>query len=292
VTCEENGLMISVSGKTRVYGIIGDPVAHSLSPLMQNRAFQAQGIEAVYVPFHVTPEQLPAAVDGLRALGVAGWNVTVPHKEAVLPLLDEVDARAQLIGAVNTVVCQNGRLVGYNTDAPGFLHAVRDELHFEPPGKKVVLLGAGGACRAAVVALAEVQVAAITVANRSVARAEKLCHALAPHFPEVEFIPLAYSDPQYLSRLAEADLIVNSTAVGLAGEEISFLPLDCIKGSALISDMVYSVSEAPLIKKAHSLKFKAAGGLGMLAAQGQEAFRLWTGIELAPGFMRRFLAER
>ena len=282
--------MIPVSGKTRVYGIIGDPVAHSLSPMMQNRAFQTQRIDAVYVPFHVVPEALPSAIEGLRALSVAGFNVTVPHKEAILPLLDDVDARAQLIGAVNTVVSQKGRLVGYNTDAPGFLQAVCDELHFEPPGKQVVLLGAGGACRAAVVALAEAQVAAITVANRSVERAETLCHAFAAHFPAVEFVPLAYADPQYLSRLAKADLIVNSTSVGLAGESINFLPLDCIKASALISDMVYSFSETPLIKKAHQMKFNAAGGLGMLAAQGEEAFRLWTGIDLATGFMRRFLA--
>jgi len=283
--------MISVSGKSKVYGIIGDPVAHSLSPRMQNYALRFFDIDAVYVPFHVVPEALPSAIEGLRALSVAGFNVTVPHKEAILPWLDEIDGRAQLIGAVNTVVCQEGRLVGYNTDAPGFLQAVCDELHFQPPGKQVVLLGAGGACRAAVVALAEAQVDTITVANRSVERAEKLSNALAPHFPKVEFMALAYTDSQYLCWLAEADLIVNSTSVGLAGEDINFLPLDCIKGSALISDMVYSVSETPLIKKAQRMKFNATGGLGMLAAQGEEAFRLWTGMDLPVGFMRRFLAD-
>ena len=129
-----------LSGKSRVYGLLGDPVAHSLSPLMQNHAFQSHGIDAIYAPFHVAAEKLPAAVAGLRALDVAGVNVTIPHKETILPLLDRVDPSAQLIGAVNTVVNNRGMLTGFNTDATGFISSVKQDLKFSPAGHEVLVL--------------------------------------------------------------------------------------------------------------------------------------------------------
>ena len=278
-----------VSGKSRVYGLLGDPVAHSLSPLMQNRAFSEHHIDAVYVPFHVLPDDLPTAVKGLRALSIAGVNVTIPHKETILPLLDQIDSAAQLIGAVNTVVNNDGSLIGYNTDASGFMRSVQQELNFLPEGRDILLLGAGGACRAATVALASAGVKSIVVANRSPARAEKLISNLISHFPSVQFSAIDYNDNSYLQFLSGADLIVNTTSVGLHGEEINFLPLERIKGSALIYDMIYSVSETPLIKSARSLSLLCTNGLGMLAAQGEDAFSLWTGIRLPIGTMRRFL---
>ena len=123
---------MSLTGTSRIYGILGDPVAHSLSPLMQNQAFRSLAIDAIYVPFHVIAEQLPQAIEGLRALDVAGVNLTIPHKEAVLPLLDQIDAGAALIGAVNTVVNRQGRLIGYNTDGLGFLRSAEQELDYHP----------------------------------------------------------------------------------------------------------------------------------------------------------------
>ena len=282
---------MSLSGNSQIYGLLGDPVAHSLSPLMQNQTFQAHHIDAVYVPFHVLADNLPAAVNGLRALNVAGVNVTIPHKETILPLLDQIDPTARLIGAVNTVVNRAGVLSGYNTDASGFIRSVRRELKFQPEGCKVLLLGAGGACRAVAVGLALAGVRSIFIANRHPGRAEKLIHNLMPHFPSVQFFVSDYNDNSYLRTLSAVDLIVNTTSVGLHGEKINFLPLEHIKGSALIFDMIYSLSETSLIKSARSLKLLCTDGLGMLAAQGEDAFFLWTGVKPTTGFMRRFLTE-
>ena len=280
-----------LSGSTCVYGLLGDPVAHSLSPLMHNYAFHRYHLDAVYVPFRVSAAELPSAVAGLRALNIAGYNVTVPHKETILSLLDEVDLPAQLIGAVNTVVCKNGVMTGYNTDVSGFKRAFQQELNFFPAGKNSLLLGAGGACRAAVVALASSGIKSIMIANRHLGRAQKVVDAFNTYFPDVEMSATSYEDQLYFDGLADADLIVNTTSVGLKKEKINFLPLENIKGSALIFDMIYSLSETPLIKESRSLSLTCCDGLGMLAAQGEDAFSLWTGITLETGFMKRCLLE-
>ncbi|MEE4252677.1 MAG: shikimate dehydrogenase [Desulfuromusa sp.] len=281
--------MFSLSAKSKVYGILGDPVAHSLSPLMQNHALHSYNIDAVYVPFHVVPGDLSAAVAGLRALNVAGVNVTIPHKETILPYLDQVDPAAQFIGAVNTVVNNNGTLIGYNTDASGFISAIQQELKFQPAGCDVLILGAGGASRAAAVALATAGVKTMTVANRHQTRAEDLMRDLEIHFPAVQFFATNYQEEMFFDSLSSADLVVNTTSVGLHGEDVNFLPLENIKCSALIFDMIYSPTETPLIKSARSLGLLCADGLGMLAAQGEDAFFLWTGIRLPSGFMRQCL---
>lgn len=282
---------MSLTGKSRVYGILGDPVGHSLSPLMQNQAFRSLAIDAIYVPFHVTSDQLPQAVEGLRALDIAGVNLTIPHKEAVLPLLDQIDARAALIGAVNTVVNRQGRLIGYNTDGLGFLRSAEQELDYHPKQSQIVMLGAGGACRAAVVALADAQVASICIANRSTKRAQRLVDELQAQFSGVTFTAVSYDSSTFFAMLEVADFIVNTTSVGLKGDSLNFLPLENIKPSALIYDMVYSCIETPLLKAAYSQGLRAVDGLGMLASQGEEAFYLWTGKRPASGMMRNCLEE-
>ncbi len=282
---------MSLTGKSQVYGILGDPVSHSLSPLMQNHVLTELGIDAVYVPFHVLPGCLPQAIDGLRALQVAGVNITIPHKEAVLPLLDEVDASARLIGAVNTIVNRQGALIGYNTDGLGFLRSAEQELGFNAEQSRVLLLGAGGACRAAVVALAEAGARRIVIANRSKNRAEQLVHELGGQFSETEFQALNYQEETFATALKNADLIVNTTSIGLQGESMDFFPLENIKHSALFYDMVYSQTETPLLKSARLQGLRAVDGLGMLAAQGEEAFVLWTGRRPAAGMMRTCLMK-
>ncbi len=283
---------MSISGKTKVYGLLGDPVAHSLSPLMHNHAFEKTNIDAVYVPFRVSPSSLSEAVAGLRGLNIAGVNVTIPHKEAILPFLDKVDPEARLIGAVNTVVNAGGKLVGYNTDASGFLRSACQDLNFMPAGKSVLLLGSGGACRAATVALAAAGIDSLVIANRSLARAEKLISDLKAHFPQVNFEVFGYSDPQYPTAVARADLIVNTTSVGLKGDKLNFLPLENIKGSALIYDMIYFATVTPLLRAAQAAGVSAADGLGMLAAQGEDAFFLWTGVRLPAGYMKALLMQQ
>lgn len=282
---------MSLSGKSLVYGILGDPIAHSLSPLMQNYALQQQGIDAVYVPFLVRPSALPSAVEGLRALGVSGFNVTIPHKESIIPLLDHIDPSAQLIGAVNTVVNCRGLLTGYNTDSSGFFRALKQDLKFKPVGSNVIIWGAGGASRAAVVALASAKVKSICVVNRTSGRVKKLVNEITPHFNSVQFSAITFCDSSYLDALSGVDLVVNTTPIGLIEEDVNILPLENIKGSASIYDMVYSNIDTPLVKAARSLDLACVDGLGMLAAQGEDAFLHWTGIRLPAGFMYDFLLK-
>jgi shikimate dehydrogenase len=235
-------------GTTRILGIFGDPVAHSLSPVMQNAALQQAGIDAVYVPFHVRAADLAEAVAAIRSLGIWGINVTVPHKEAVCSCLDEVDASARLIGAVNTIVNRQGALVGYNTDASGFLRSLAEDLDFSAAGKRVLLLGAGGACRAALAALCRSGVSRIAVANRTRSRAESLVREFAGIFPQTRFEHFGLEPGQLKIAADNVDLLVNTSAVGLKGESFTGLPWEKLVPGAAVYDMVYALQGTPLIR--------------------------------------------
>ncbi len=283
---------MKIGGTTRVLGIFGDPIDHSLSPVMQNEALARAGIDAVYVPFHIPAERLAAAVAAIRALGIRGVNLTVPHKEAVMAHLDEIDADARLIGAVNTVVNRQGLLVGYNTDGTGFLRSLVEDLQFEAQGRRILALGAGGACRAAVVALARAGAAWVGIANRTPERSEGLAREFSAVFSGTAF---AHSgmDPGALTEAVNGvDLVVNTSAVGLKGESFENFPWSSLPGSACVYDMVYRRGGTPLVRQALELGHPAADGLGMLAAQGEEGFAMWTGQVPPSGVMKaRLLAE-
>lgn len=280
---------MTITGATRVLGIFGDPVTHSRSPAMQGAALAAAGIDAVYLPFHVSAAQLPAAVRAIEALGLVGVNVTIPHKEAVCSLLDELDAEARLIGAVNTVVYRQGRLVGYNTDAAGFLRALEEDLAFHPQGRNVLLLGAGGACRAALVALARSGVAWLGIVNRSLERAQRLVQEFSATFPDTRFAALPLGAGLTGPDLTPVDLLVNTSAVGLHGESFEgdvFAPLTA---AAPVYDMIYGRVPTPLLVQAKQQGRRCVDGLGMLAGQGEEAFALWFGQRPPAGVMRHCL---
>lgn len=282
---------MTIAGTTRVLGIFGDPVAHSLSPLMQNHALEAAGIDAVFVPFHVRPQQLAAAVAGIRALDLLGVNVTVPHKEAVCAYLDEIDPAARLIGAVNTIVNRNGRLCGYNTDGLGFLSSLQQDLGLRPEGLKVLLLGAGGACRAALVALAQGGAASITIANRTPARAEGLALEFGQVFGGTTFAARSLESEALAAALDGVDLLVNTSTAGLHGEAFPDFPWAAVPTRTAFYDMVYGAGLTPWLQQAQDRGHAVAGGLGMLAGQGEEAFFLWTGKRPPFGAMRaRLLA--
>ncbi|MBE0503968.1 MAG: shikimate dehydrogenase [Desulfuromonadales bacterium] len=276
-----------VQGTTQVFAIFGDPVAHSLSPQMHNAALQALKIDGIYVPFHVTPEHLPAAVAGVRALQIAGLSVTVPHKERIIPLLDEIDPAAQRIGAVNTVVNRQGHLVGYNTDAPGFLCALRETLGFSPRQKNIVMIGAGGAARAALVALAQAGAETIVVANRSLERAVTLTGSYRKIFPDCQLVATELYADNINNFLARADLLVNTSAIGLQGESFPPSYLAALNPAAVIFDMVYTrtSTSTPLIIEGKIAGHRVADGRSMLLAQGKEAFALWTGSPPPGGVM-------
>jgi shikimate dehydrogenase len=281
---------MTVTGRTTVTGIIGSPVSHSLSPVMHNAAFAALGLDWTYVPFPVAPDALAAAVQGLAALGVAGFNVTIPHKVAILPLLQRVSPEAELIGAVNTVSVADGVLTGHNTDGIGLLAALRRELGFSPAGRSVLVLGAGGAARSAVVALAGAGAAQVALANRSVEKGRELVGQVAAPLAATEFSAAGLerlADPGYLGSF---DLVVNTTSVGMRGDFFPGLDLSRLKGGAVLYDMVYAPPVTPLLSQALACGVPAANGIGMLVAQGEAAFRIWTGIEPPHGCMERALA--
>lgn len=280
---------MQLSGQTGVVGIFGDPVAHSLSPRMQNAAIKAGGLNAVYVPFHVTPDQLCDAVSGLRAMSLLGINLTIPHKEAACCLVDELDSGAEIIGAINTIVNEDGRLKGYNTDGVGLLKALKQELDLDVAGKRVLFLGAGGACRAALVATCQAKAAWVGIANRTRERSQKIIEEMAPHFSGT-----AFAEYELAPGLVEAchepvDLLVNTTAVGLKGEAFGFSISTCVKTSGAVFDMVYASEPTALFVEAQERGLLVADGLGMLAAQGEAAFELWFGCAPEAGVMRQAL---
>ncbi len=269
-----------LSGATHMVGVIGWPVAHSVSPAMQNAAFQALGLDWCYVPLPVAPGRLREAMAGLVALGMEGANVTVPHKESAAVLVDSLTPQARAIGAVNTLLKREDGLVGHNTDADGFLSALR-ETGLEPQGCDALVLGAGGAARAVLYALASAG-AHITLLNRTLARAE----ALAREFQDLSggTIRVGRLEAEELARHAEgAHLVVNTTLLGMwPGVDTSPWPDDmAFPREALLFDLVYNPRDTLFMGQARAYGASAVDGLRMLVHQGAQAFTLWTGA-MAP----------
>jgi len=290
---QQEGLMINstvIAGKTRVYSIIGCPVTHSFSPVMQNAALHAAAVDAIYVPFSVEPDQLSVAVSGLRALGVCGFNVTIPHKTSIMPLLNELAPSAVQAGAVNTVVNQGGRLIGHNTDGDGLVRSLVKDFNCDVAGSKVVLVGAGGAARGALAALCRAGVKSIVVLNRTVTAAEVLIDSFSSSFPQI-MLHGAALDSQSGHLVSDADLLINATSLGMAGEKIDGLTLALLPDHAKVYDMVYNPPLTPLLLDARNRGLQAANGLGMLVAQGELAFSLWHGIAPANDIMQKALSS-
>ncbi len=273
-----------ISGMTRILGIIGDPVRHSRSPQMQNRALVTAGLDYIYVPFHVLPELLPQAIAGFRALGIHGFNVTVPHKVAVAPLLDRLSPEAEQIGAVNTVHNQDGQLVGYNTDGVGLVVSLREELGFDPHGANLLVVGAGGAARAAIHALCTGGADKVLIVNRSSDRAVALAERYGALFPQVRLEGVGTCS----GSLRDHDLLLNTTTVGMDGLSLAADPAS-LGDQAVVYDMIYAPAESPLLVAARRRGLRCANGFGMLAAQGERAFTIWTGVEPCQGLMKSVL---
>lgn len=264
-------------------GIFGYPISHSVSPHMHNAAFNQPGYlgyEAKYFPWETYPNQLTERVEMIKGDGFLGANVTVPHKQTVMKYLDEIDNLAMRIGAVNTIVNQDGRLVGSNTDALGFVNSLQDVAGLSVNGLEVVLIGAGGAARAAAYALADGEAGSLAIANRTIERAESLAGEIGKTGTLVGAFGL--DDPDFLSACERADLIVNSTSVGMLhgpAEGKSPIPAEVISPGCVVYDMVYNPPKTPLLMDAERSGAKSVGGLPMLVYQGAAAWSLWTGLE-------------
>lgn len=281
-----------IDGKTQVFCVLGHPIGHSLSPAMQNAALQEMGLNGVYVAFDVAPETLSRAVEGLQALGVKGVNCTIPHKVALLPLMDELSDEAAFIGAVNTIVFRDGKRHGHNTDAPGFLAALR-AAGVDPAGKRVVVLGAGGSARAILVALATAG-AELTVANRTLDRAQELQTDLNRKIRTGRGVEVvALSEEALRPVVREADLLVNTTSLGMFPrvEEMPPVPLDAVRPNLFVYDLIYNPLETRLLREIRARGARGTHGAGMLAHQGAQALELWTGKPAPAGLMESIIIE-
>ena len=270
---------------TRLFGIIGDPISHSFSPVMHAAALRALRCEAIYAPLQAPQRVIRPILRALILAGVEGLNVTVPLKEAVLPLMDRLDPTAQAMGAVNTIVIRHRRTVGYNTDGIGFMRAL-DELGWRPHPSRAVILGAGGAARAVAWGLARIAGMQLVIANRRVGRAERLARWLIRQHPRVSVQAL----PLERAPLDEAQLVVNATIVGLRAGERLPLDLKALRRGTLVYDLIYH-RETALVRAARRQGCVAANGLSMLLYQGAESLRLWLNRPPPIPVMRRALEQ-
>jgi shikimate dehydrogenase len=274
-----------INASTRLCAVVGSPIAHSASPAMHNAAFAALGLNWRYLAFEVAPENLRAAIEGAKAMNFAGLNLTVPHKLLALKIVDALDESAKIWGAVNTIKFHDGRATGFNTDADGLANSLREDLEFEARGKKVLLLGTGGAGRTAALKLAAENIAELFLVNRTQSKAEEIAAEIRRQFPSVK-VSAGYSK-------VEMDLVLNATSLGLKAEDVS--PLDekefSLKQTSAVYDMIYRPAETKLLAAAKAAGCKTANGLGMLLHQGAKAFEIWTGEPAPLDVMRRALEQ-
>jgi shikimate dehydrogenase len=278
------------SGKTAVYGVIGDPIAHSLSPTMQNAAFEALKLDAVFLAFKVAPAQVENALRGMRALGICGLNVTMPNKNSVISFLDEVDETAKFLGSVNTILNDEGKLRGFSTDGSGAHHAL-EQNGVTLAGKKLVLLGAGGAAKAIAFTLSK-EVEELILLNRTPAKTDALAEAINQKFhKKVTAGPLS---PNAIKKsLQTADILINATSVGMHPRSSeSLVKPEWLKPSLTVMDIVYNPLETKLVKDAKAAGARVISGVEMLIYQGAESFEVWTGKPAPVEVMRKAVLKQ
>jgi shikimate dehydrogenase len=274
---------------SKYIGLIGYPIKHSISPYFQQAALDHYQLDICYELWETSPEKLQDIVDNLRKPQNLGANVTVPHKETILPLLDEVDDLAGSIGAVNTIVKRDERLLGFNTDAYGFIEALHKQGHFEPEGKRVVILGAGGVARAVSFALVQGKVLSLAITDGISERASALADSLGSYIRDyspgsetskTKVIVFQWQSLSSAETLDNCDLIVHCTTIGMkhsSQEGQSPLSIEVIPKGILVYDLVYTPWPTPLLELAQKAGARILGGLPMLVYQGAASFELWTG---------------
>lgn len=277
--------MDKITGHTGFIALLGSPVSHSISPLMHNEAFRLLGLDYVYLCFDVTEDRLETAVSGLVTCGIRGFNLTMPNKTRIVEMLDELSPAARLIGAVNTVVCENGRLIGHNTDGTGFMRSVTDA-GLDIRGKSIVILGNGGAATAIIAQAALDEAAKIQVFARPQSRFRERTEALIERINHSCSCRASLHDLADRSALAEAleesVLLVNATSVGMA-PDVDRSPLSdhsLLQPELTVADVIYNPRETLFLRKAREAGCRSFNGMYMLLYQGAEAFRLWTGQDM------------
>jgi len=278
---------MQIDGSTTLVGVFGHPIAHTASPPMHNAAFAALEMNWAYLAFNVDPANLRSALLGARDMGLRGVNLTVPHKILALDIVDEVDADARKLGAVNTVVIENGKLRGLNTDGYGIAKAIREEFNFGFKGKRVLVLGAGGAGRAIAVKAALDGALRVYVANRTAAKVEPIAGEIAKTKSECR--PVNMTADALAAVMPDVDLLINATSVGLKEGETLGLPASLFTPQLFVYDTIYRPAETELLKTAAEAGAQTANGLSMLLHQGIKSFEIWTGRKAPLAVMRRAL---
>jgi shikimate dehydrogenase len=281
-----------ITGKTATTGVIGNPIAHTMSPAIHNAAFAYLGLDYVYLPFRVLPEELEAAIGGAKALNFVGLNVTIPHKKAVIPLLDELSPEAEILGTVNTIHYRDGKAIGHNTDGIGFMRALQEEAGCEPKKKVVTILGTGGATKAVAVQLALAGAVQLNIVGRDVEKAEIICMAIKRANPLCETNTCSIHDVKELeNNLAKSHILVHATSVGMYPHQTQ-APLvnrNMLHRGLLVCDLVYNPVVTGILKEAEAIGCQTLSGLGMLLYQGASAFSLWTGRDAPIEIMKKVL---
>lgn len=276
--------------QAELVGVFGQPVAENPTGVMQEAAFAAAGLNWRYLTIEVPPDRLADAVRGMRAFGMQGINLTIPHKVAVMPYLDAIAPDAQIIGAVNTVRREGDRYIGENTDGKGFLRGVREDAGVDPEGKRVVMLGAGGAARAVATELALAGASRIVVVNRTVQRGAAMVEDLRANTgADVQFAAWEGTYPVP----ADTDIFVNATSIGLY-PDVDAMPdvdLGAARDGMLVCDVVFNPPQTPLVKAAKARGLPVLDGLSMLVYQGVIGFELWTGLRAPEAVMKQALRE-
>ncbi|WP_339254743.1 shikimate dehydrogenase [Paenibacillus sp. FSL P2-0136] len=268
-------------------GVMGDPIAQSKSPLMHGAALQALGLSGAYVPLHITPDKLGDAVQAIRTLGFRGVNVTIPHKVAVMEYLDRLDSSAVDVGAVNTIVNDNGILTGFNTDGIGYVRSLKTEAAPDLTGTRILVIGAGGAARGIVSALLKEQPAMVLIANRN----EERAHHLADSFSSRGSLAGAGMDA-VPGVLASMDIVINTTSVGMY-PHMEDMPIDPagLHEGMIVSDLIYNPLHTRLLTESLKRGCTVHGGLGMFVYQGAYALEYWTGLVAPAAIMRQTIAD-
>jgi shikimate dehydrogenase len=280
---------MEISGKTKVFGVIGDPVAHSLSPSIHNAAFQRLKLNCVFLAFRVKPTELENALRGMRGLEIVGLNVTMPHKHSVLAWLDEVDATAKFLGSVNTICNRDGRLIGYSTDGVGALKALQEN-RVALEGKKVLLLGGGGAAKAIAYAFAP-EVDEVVMLNRTLEKVKPFAETVSQKLGE-KVICGVLSAASVKKHIADADIVVNATSVGMFPNVAETLvPPKLLQRGLTVIDIVYHPIETQLAKDAKAAGARVVSGLEMLIYQGAASFEIWMGHRAPVEVMRKAVLD-
>lgn len=270
---------MKILGKTKLLGVIGYPIEHSLSPLMQNAAIKDLKVDYVYLPLEVAPENLKDAIHGLKSFGFVGVNITIPHKQSVINFMNELSEEADMIGAVNTIHIKDGKYYGYNTDAYGFLTSLKEEAQVDLAGKKITIIGAGGVSRAISAACVFSGAKRLVIMDVVIEKAIELCSTLSKFKKGCEIINVMPGENKLEYLIANSDILINSTPLGMHKNDPLPVRTEYIASGTFVFDVIYNVGNTPLLKEARKNGCKVLNGLSMLAHQGARSFEIWTGIK-------------